>query len=471
MDMKTILAVDDDRAALDTFKVILGNRYNMLLASNGMDALNTLGECDVDLVLLDILLPGMDGTKVLSEIKKRFLGVPVIMVTGLSTIEMAVRTVKIGAYEYLTKPFEAQTLERMVRDVLNDNGREGSSPPMRYDFSEIVGNTQRMREVLDFIKQVSNSSSTVLIQGETGTGKELVARAIHNNSSRRNGSFIVFDCAGVNANLVESALFGHEKGAFTGATSKRIGVFEQADRGTLFLDEVGALDYDLQDKLLRVLEGREFTRIGGDSPIKVDVRIIAASNRDLEEAVRVCEFRGDLYHRINVVSISLPPLKERLEDIPYLVCHFHEKLKKTRGGEAMVFSEEAIRALCKYDWPGNVRELKNTIERLLVTVRDDVIRAYHVDTAIKRNKKEIGHIGYTTFEDVISEVERFYLEKALLKAKGNKTEAARILGTTYRVVKYKTEQIGVDYRKLLYQNKDTEEILKEKMKRLKRIVE
>src|SRR2546426_2059728 len=374
-----ILVVDDDSGVREAFRLILEDQYDLLEAADGKQALDRLRTSPVDLVLLDIRLPEMDGIEVLERIKSVDDGVEVILVTAVKTVRTAVDAMKLGAFDYLTKPFDEDNLLALVRRALEKRSLEREVAFLRselarqHDFDELVGQHPEMQKLYRLISQVARTTTTVVITGESGTGKELIARAIHRQGPRRDKPFVAVNPAALSDSLVESELFGHEKGAFTGAYQRKLGRFELAQGGTLFLDEISSLKPELQAKLLRVLQEREIERVGGTRSIRIDARIIVATNTDLKQAVAQGTFREDLYYRLNVMPITVPPLRERREDIPLLVPHFIRRYNQAFNKRVEGLAPEALSVLGEYSWPGNVRELQNVIERLVGLVEGPVI--------------------------------------------------------------------------------------------------
>src|SRR5207245_1607481 len=362
-----VLVVDDDHGVRESFRLILEDRYEVLEAADGRQALERLRASPVDLVLLDIRLPEMDGIEVLERIKAVDDGVEVILVTAVKTVRIAVDAMKLGAFDYLTKPFDEDELLSLIHRALEKRSLEREVAFLRselarqHDFDELIGQHPEMQKLYRLISQVARTTTAVVISGESGTGKELIARAIHRQGPRRDKPFVAVNPAALSDSLVESELFGHEKGAFTGAFQRKLGRFELAQGGTLFLDEIATLRPELQAKLLRVLQEREIERVGSGRAIKIDVRIIAATNVDLTEAVARGGFRDDLYYRLNVVHLAVPPLRARREDIPLLVRHFIRRFNHEFGKRIDGPTPEALAALCAYGWPGNVRELQNVV--------------------------------------------------------------------------------------------------------------
>lgn len=421
------------------------------MAGNGSTALKTIKEQKPDLVFLDIIMPGEDGIEILKKIKERGDNVRVIMLTATKTIKTAVSAMKLGAYDYITKPFDIDEIKLLISKALSENGSTKKKEVRQgdYSFSSIIGNTGVIREIFHTIEQIADTKSTVLILGESGTGKELVAKAIHYNSNRKEFPFVAINCAAIPETLIESELFGSEKGAFTDAYAKRIGKFEMADKGTLFLDEIGELSTATQSKLLRVLQEREFVRIGGTKPVKVDVRLLTATNKDLEKAVEKGMFRSDLYYRINVVPIVIPPLRERKADIPLLADYFLSRVSADGKKEKKKISEEAIEVLISYNWPGNVRELENVIERMVALTHNNTIEKDDLPPNIliiqKANTlKEEVLDGNILFDEAGQEFEQEIILNALKKANFVQTKAANILGISRRILKYKMDKYGIE---------------------------
>ena len=440
-----VLVVDDDPGLRESFRLILEDEFDVLEVPDGLQAFEILRSCQVDLVLLDIRLPGMDGIEVLERIKALDEQVEVILVTAVKTVRTAVAAMKLGAFDYLTKPFDEEEVVSLIHRALEKRAMEReitflrSELARRQDFDEIVGQHPEMQKLYQLIAQVARTASTVLIAGESGTGKELIARAIHRQGPRRDRPFVPVNPAAVSETLMESELFGHEKGAFTGAYQRKLGKFELAHGGTLFLDEIATLKPELQAKLLRVLQEREIERVGGTRSIKVDVRIIAATNVDLKKAVSSGTFREDLFYRLNVVPIAVPPLRERREDIPLLVNHFVRKFNQEFKKQIAGVSPEALAALQEYPWPGNVRELQNIIERSIALVEGPLIELKDLPLDLMLpDQRARAHAAETlSLNEACEQFERHLIRRVLERAGWNRTEAARLLGLHRNTLKKK----------------------------------
>ncbi len=451
---KRILVVDDEQGIRTSLQMTLEPAYEVLCASTAEEALMRFRQELPNLVLLDVILPGADGIELLQAMRSEDPGVPVIMLTAIKTVKTAVDAMKAGAADYVTKPFDIEELRLIVAKTLATQELEQEVRYLRaqvvnsYGFHNLIGKSPAMREIYSKIEQVADTRSTVLITGESGTGKELVARALHFNSARRDRPFIAINCASIPDTLIESELFGHEKGSFTGALARRLGKVELAHGGTLFLDEVGDLGLPTQAKLLRFLQEREFTRVGGSQTIKVDVRIVAATNKILEDLLRRQEFREDLYYRINVVSLYLPPLRDRREDIPHLVQHVLSRRFEADGRAPLEISKEALEILTNYNWPGNVRELENVLEQALIWCRGTMITPEHLPTALRSDThssslREHALGGQVSLEKAVQEFERELLKEALTRTGYVQTRAAAMLGITRRMLKYRMDTLGL----------------------------
>jgi DNA-binding NtrC family response regulator len=447
MERKIILIVEDDPGVAESIRQLLKRRgYDILLASNGKEALPHLRQKAVDLVITDLVMPKMDGIELLETVKGLRPEIEVIVISAQGTIEKAVQAMKLGAFDFVEKPINAKVISLLVERALEkqtlilQNKNLRSKLEDRFHFKNIIGKSEKMVKIFDLIEHIAPYDSSVLIMGESGTGKELIANAIHFNSPRASMPFIKVSCASLSEGIIESELFGHEKGAFTGAITSRKGRFEIAHQGTLFLDEVEDIPLTTQIKLLRILQEGEFERVGGNKTLKVDIRIIAASNRDLQEAVRNGTFREDLYYRLNVVNIKLPSLKERKEDIPFLVHFFIEKFNQRYHMKVKGVSQRAMNKLIDYDWSGNVRELENTIESVMVINSPEVIDIQHLPQEVKDFKETPGMIP-VKIGTPLEEVEREMLIQTLKATKGNKRRAAELLGINVRTIHRKIEGI------------------------------
>jgi len=438
---RTILIAEDEEKMRRILEVNLQDRYRILLAKDGEDALRMFKENDVNLLLTDMRMPEMDGLGLLHEVKRLRPEIPVILITAYGTIESAVNAMKEGATDYLLKPIKMEEVGLVIErallhaDLLDENRQLKEEIKSLYGFDTIISKHSKIIEIMEIVRQVADSKATILIEGESGTGKELVARAIHFNSQRAGFPFIVVNCSAIPRELLESELFGHEKGAFTGAGKKKIGSFELAHRGTLFLDEIGEMPKELQVKILRAIEGYRFMRVGGTEEIDVDVRLITATNRDLKAAVEEGEFREDLFYRLNVVSIKIPPLRERKEDIPLLVSHFIEKHKKEVKERRLEVSEKAHQALENYSWPGNVRELENCVLRAMLLTRSKRIELEDLPPEVRggegepfhpvpRDNEELRRMKWQLKRKAEDELERVFLREALKRNRGNISKTA-----------------------------------------------
>jgi len=448
---KRILIVDDEKNILKVMVASLKREgYEVETAMSGEEAIGKAGANRYNLVITDYKLPGLNGLDLLQELRVRDKDLPVIILTAYGTIEKAVEAMKKGASNYLTKPINLDELTLVVKDAIERHALIEENKALRqrlldkYSFDNIIGKSPAMEEVFSIIRMVSQSNANTLIIGESGTGKELVARAIHFGSERKDFPFVPVDCAAIPEGLLENEIFGHEKGAYTGAYEKRIGQIEQAHRGTLFLDEVGELGLNLQKKLLRVLQEREFQRLGGKERVKVDIRVIAATNRNLEEDVREGRFREDLFYRLNVVSIPLPPLRERRDDIPLLAEYFLRKHNQENKKDIRSFDPEVMKIFMNYEWPGNVRELENVIERAVVLCNLDRIVIDNIPSNIINSsgfKKDT--IGLPLEGLNLLEIEKRVIQKALDNAHWNQTKASALLGISRKQLRTKMKNLGL----------------------------
>ena len=442
----TILIVDDERGVRQSFNMVLKDEYHVLLAGTGEKAIDIFQENHIDLILLDILLPDIDGIDLLKKFKQTDPNTEIIMVTAVNDLKTAVKAIKLGAYEYIIKPFivddvltvigralEKRRLVRQVAYLRNELERY-------HPFEKMVGKDKKMKNIFELISVVSQSDGTVLVQGESGTGKELVARAIHNLSPRKNQPFVLINCAAIPANLMESEIFGYNKGAFTGATSIRIGKLEIADKGTVFFDDIDSLDINMQAKLLRIIQEKEFQRLGDTRIIKVDVRFVAASNKDISDLISHGEFREDLFYRLNVFPIKLPPLRERGGDIPLFLNHFFKLYANKSGRPQKMVSENALKVLMEYDWPGNIREIQNLVERLCTIKQDLVIQLKDI-TSVSISKKKITD---GTLKEVVSSFEKQYIAEVLEMVDGNRKKASEKLGIHRNTLLAKIHEYGLN---------------------------
>jgi two-component system, NtrC family, response regulator PilR len=451
-----ILIVDDELSMRDFLSILLEREgYATDRAENAESAVNMLDSAGYDLIISDVQMPGLNGLDLLKMVKRSAPETAVLLITAFSTSEQAVEAMKFGAYDYIAKPFKVEEIKVLVknalekRDLERENLRLKKEIVERYSFSGLVGKSKKMRDIYTLIEKLSASMASVLILGESGTGKELVAKAIHYNSPRRDKPFVAVNCGAIPETLMESELFGHKKGSFTGAIADRPGLFEQAGGGTLFLDEIGEVPLQLQAKLLRVLQEREFRRVGGTQEIKTDVRIIAASNRDLEEQVKEGTFREDLFYRINVVQIRMPSLRERPEDIPLLVEHFYKKFVQPPYGPLLI-AADALKAMLSYHFPGNVRELENTVERCLVlggkTISAECLPVQITEfrnPALCGGGAEIPAEGMD-LEAYLDGMEKRFLLLALERSGNVKKKAAELLGMSFRSFRYRLAKFGMD---------------------------
>ena len=448
-NIPVVLVVDDEPSVLEAFETILEGQFTVVTAGSGKEALDKIALEPVNLVFLDITMPDMDGMQVLRRIREHDDNLPVIMATADNSARRAVEALQMGAFNYITKPFNVEEVmalaqrameqERLLREVVYLRSQKEAAK-----FENIIGSSRKIKDIYAIIEKVVNNNATILICGESGTGKELIARAIHFNSLRKHKPFIPINCASIPENLLESELFGYEKGAFTGAVNQKLGMFELAHEGTLFLDEISGLKSDVQGNLLRALEEREIRRLGGVKTVKIDVRIISATNIDLKRASREGKFREDLYYRLNVIPIYLPPLRERKEDIPLLVGHYLEKYNQVFRKKIEGLSKQALEHLMQYDWPGNIRELKNVIERLAALKDDGIITPKDLpfDIFVKGSlAKHCNDAG--GLREASKDFERRYIAAMLERAGGNQVKAAKILGIHRNALFSKMKTLGL----------------------------
>ncbi len=444
--MNKIMVVDDEKNIRIMLKRVLsGDQYEIDEAVNGLEALQKIKREKYDAILLDVKMPEMNGLQVIDKIKEMDINTPIIMMSAYGTIPEAVEAMKLGAVDYLIKPFDLDelrmTLDRMIRqdEMKNENLYYREEEDKRFNFKEIIGQSQAIKKVLEMVRQVAPLPTTVMLTGESGTGKELIARAMHQNSPRKEKPFVVANCVAFSPNILESELFGHEKGAFTGANSRRIGRFEVAHKGTIFLDEIGEVGSMTQAKLLRVVQEKEFERVGSSTSIKVDARIIAATNKDLKQEVRENRFREDLFYRLNVFHIDVPPLRKRKEDIPLLVQHFIGKYNQILNKEISGVSQNALYLLMDYSFPGNIRELENIIERAMImcthsTIEKDIF--FFLD-----------HENIEQKSGTLKEIEKETIKKYLIQNNGNRTKTAEVLGISRRSLQSKLKEYQINISK------------------------
>ncbi len=444
-----ILLVEDNRSSRESTKLFLEDAgFDVVEAANGMEALEHLAD-GISAVITDLDMPGMNGMDVLRAVREEAPHAPVIMLTGHGNESVAVEALKSGAFHYITKPANPEKLANLLRQACEKSRMTAEIVALhrelmeRYGFANILGTSDAMRRVFEKIRMVANTRSTVVIEGESGTGKELVARALHYNSARAGKPFVVINCAALPANLVESELFGHIKGAFTGASDRRVGKFQAAEGGTLLIDEIGEMPMDVQSKFLRSIESRSVTPVGSNKEIEVDVRIVAATNRHLESLVSEGKFREDLFYRLNVVSISLPPLRERREDIPILARAFIDELASENERPIRDVSPEALAHLQGFDWPGNVRQLRNVLENVVVTTMGEVIETQHLPDPIRAAQPSPLTAALARHGLRLDELEKEAIRLALEKARGNRNQSSELLGISVRTLQRKIREYGL----------------------------
>jgi two-component system response regulator AtoC len=440
----TILVVDDEQGVRQSFYMVLKDEFVVLLAETGNEAIEIFSQNTVDVILLDILLPDINGIELLERLKDMDPNTEIIMITAVKEVQTAVKAIKQGAYEYIVKPFNVDEVITVIRRALEKHTLVKEVTYLKGElervqpFEKMVGNDKKMVKIFDLISTVSQSDGTVLVQGESGTGKELVARAIHRRSPRNDQPFVVINCAAIPSTLMESEIFGHTKGAFTGAVRAAMGKLEIANRGTILLDDIDSLEINMQGKLLRVIQEREFERLGSTKVIRIDVRFIAASNKDLEELIAKGDFREDLFYRLNVFPVLVPPLRERKGDIPALLSHFLELFSKG-DNPPKTFSPEALKVLMKYDWPGNVRELENLVQRLSTLCKGPVIHLKDIPM-FTMTRTEIKDMP---LREAVKTFERQYIATVLESVNYNKTQAAEILGVHRNTLSTKLYDLGI----------------------------
>jgi two-component system NtrC family response regulator len=461
-----ILIVDDEARMQRLFEINLGPKYEVMTAGDGERALEIVKSRDVALLVTDLKMPGMNGMTLLHEAHRIYPDLPVVIMTAYGTVEGAVQAMKEGAVDYILKPIKMEEMEILIEKTLSVRRLQDENRSLRqelqsvYGPTSIVGNHPAIQKVIQLISQVAGTKATVLVQGESGTGKEIVARAIHYQSDRASKPFVVINCAAIPGNLLESELFGHEKGAFTGAIKTKRGRLELADQGTLFLDEIGEMPKELQVKILRVLEEQKFQRVGGTEDVEVDNRIIAATNKDLKQAVEAGAFRDDLFYRLNVITISIPPLRERKEDIPLLVDYFLEKHRKVFKSRAAGVSDEALKLLVEYPWPGNVRELENTLVRAVILCTSDLIQAGDLQEEMRReevqeeiklpaDREELKQMKKEAQQKAKGEIEKRFIIEALKQGGGNVMRSAEMVGMDRRQFQNLLRKYGISRKDFL----------------------
>ena len=461
-----ILIVDDEVRMQRLFEINLSPKYDVLTSGGGEEALEIVKTGDITLLITDLKMAGMSGMVLLQEVRRIYPDLPVIIMTAYGTVEGAVQAMKEGAVDYILKPIKMEEMELLIEKSLSISQLKDENRNLRqelqglYGRANIVGNHPAIQKIIQLIAQVAATKATVLIQGESGTGKEVVARAIHYQSDRSRKPFVVINCAAIPGNLLESELFGHEKGAFTGAIKTKKGRLELADQGTLFLDEIGEMPRELQVKILRMLEEQKFQRVGGTEDVEVDNRIIAATNKDLKQAVEAGSFRDDLYYRLNVFALSIPPLRERREDIPLLISHFLKKHREVFKSRAVGVSDGALKILTDYSWPGNVRELENTLVRAMILCGSDCIEARDLpeemrqeerkeETKIPGDREELKQLKKEAQQKAKEEIEKRFIIEALRQGEGNIVRSAEKVGMDRRQFQNLIKKYGISKKDFL----------------------
>ena len=461
-----ILIVDDETRMQRLFEINLGPKYEVMTAGNGERALEVVKSGDVALLVTDLKMPGMNGMTLLQEAHRIYPDLPVVIMTAYGTVEGAVQAMKEGAVDYILKPVKMEEMELLIEKTLSVLRLQDENRSLRqelqsvYGATRIVGNHPAIQKIIQLISQVAGTKATVLVQGESGTGKEIVARAIHYQSDRGSKPFVVINCAAIPSNLLESELFGHEKGAFTGAIKTKKGRLELADQGTLFLDEIGEMPKELQVKILRVLEEQKFQRVGGTEDVEVDNRIIAATNRDLKQAVEAGAFRDDLFYRLNVITISIPPLRDRKEDIPLLIEYFLNKHREVFKSRAVGVSDEAMKILTDYSWPGNVRELENTLVRAMILCGSTLIQPDDLPEELGReevkeelklpaDREELKQMKKEAQQKARGEIEKRFIIEALKQGGGNVMRSAEMVGMDRRQFQNLLRKYGISRKDFL----------------------
>lgn len=449
----TILVVDDEKGQREIVRAILeAEGYSCGTAGGAIDAIAAIQKNNFDLVITDLKMPGMDGHGLLKHILSEKPGTSVVMITAHGTIDSAVEAIRVGAFDYLTKPLDREKLLIVAKKAVeksrlmmeNTNLREQLG--QKFSFEGIIGTDSKMRDIFRIMKKVSGSSATVLIYGESGTGKELIAKALHYAGPRSDKPFMAINCAAIPETLLETELFGYEKGAFTGAYARSVGLFEASDGGTIFLDEIGDMGFPLQAKLLRVLQEREIRRVGGSARVKIDVRIIAATNKELDAEIKKGTFREDLFYRLNVISFKIPALRDRKSDIPELITSFIKRFNASNGRGIKGVSDEAMNMLMNYNWPGNVRQLESVIERAMLLDESGMIGAESLPVEIMTRPVMLGKMDFELPDEGISfeDFEKELLIKAMVKSNGVLGKAATILGMSYRTLQYRLNKFGIE---------------------------
>ncbi len=456
--MSKILVIDDELSMREFLEIFLQKEgYHVESAASGEEGLERIESEKFDLIICDIMMPRVSGMEILKRARELDKNSMVIMITAYASPENAVEAMKIGAYDYITKPFQVDEIKLVVNKalektrLLEENLRLRKEVESRYKFRNLVGASRPMQEVFDLIRKIAPTKANILVLGESGTGKELAAKAVHYNSDRADKAMVTINCGAIPSELLESELFGHLKGSFTGAYHDKRGLFEAAHQGTIFLDEIGETPLHIQVKLLRAIQEKTFKPVGGVKDKSVDVRVIAASNRDLQEAVKQGVFREDLYYRLNVIQIRMPPLRERMDDIPLLVEHFINRFSEEIGKEVSGISEKAMNILREHDWPGNIRELENTIERAISLAYSDTIMPDNLPDKLVSGKSEPSlSSGFSIpeegmeMEKYLEEMERTLVLEALQKSGGVKKRAAELLGISFRSFRYRLEKLGIE---------------------------
>lgn len=452
MAKNKILIIDDEKGMLEFLSIMLAkDGFSVATSNRGQEGINMFKNTHFDLVIVDIKMPEISGIDVLKSIRSYNSSAVVVMITAYASVDTAIKAMKLGAFDYIAKPFKIERIRVVIRKalqqrkLLDENINLKEQLKSEYDFKNIIGNSLPIRDLFDKVRKISRTDAVVLLYGETGTGKGLFARAIHCNSPRKSEPFISIDCGALTETLLESELFGHVKGAFTGAIEHKKGLFEAADGGTIFLDEVGVASPQIQTKLLRVLQEHEIKRVGGNKSIKVDVRVIAATNTDLEQQIKDGKFREDLFYRLSVIPIVLPPLRERIDDIPLLISHFLEKHARKAGSKIKKMPSEVVQILMEYNWPGNIRELENVIERAVVLEEGDTIAMESLPDKLREQEIEIDEERLIAegLKNTIDQTERNIILKAFEECAGNQYQTAKKLKVSRQNLQYKLKKYRI----------------------------